>query len=440
MTKKDFEHIILVLHKVRTTMEYYSAVRLVAYLLVFEKYDKDDASPYDDHHFTSIDRRVFSQKQWKDFLLSDYILGIEDYYGIEVNLFSRDLTNIVSTENEDDVCRICRIISETAFESKELCDFFRFIFVTAEKYQGKARRDFLTNESTSRLMGALSHAESGMSLYDGLCGIGDTVIAADNGCNIFMQDSRNDVVAMAAINAILHDKRKVKIRVADSFLNPITKERMDRIVCVPPFGMKMTREYINELCYVNNLPFSEVTSDSAAVVQMANKLMENGVGIIQVPYSFLFKGGKNRMIRERLIREYIDCVIELPAGAHPYTSVVTALLILYNGKSRNDILFIDSSSMWTGNIKNGISLGDNELDEIVQIYDERRVSECSILVECDEVIENECKLSPRTYLSKEVLIEVEDLEYLKEQQKRMYTCFVEINKKLNEMREEDADE
>jgi type I restriction enzyme M protein len=142
-------------------------------------------------------------------------------------------------------------------------------------------------------------------------------------------------------------------------------------------------------------------ADFAFVQHMIHQLDENGTMAIVLPHGVLFRGAAEGHIRKYLIKDknYLDCVIGLPANIFYGTSIPTCVLVFK--KCREDssnILFIDASSEFE-KAKNQNVLTNENVSKIINTFKSRdEIEKFSYLASLGEVKENDYNLNIPRYV------------------------------------------
>lgn len=439
MNNKKVRRLMLELNKIRGGMDMFSMIRLVGYFGLILKAETDkQEGVYDDKYSSAYLAFTYGGLVGPDELAA-YLESLEAAYHIPIRMVSVEVLSILSDADRQMISRLFHILSELEVTGSSIAEFYDDFFEAAYSRLGKSSGRISVNRSFARLVGALARTEEGMTLYDGFCGEGSLILAADNGCRLFMQDMDMLSIGMAAVNAVIHGKDPEVIRSADPFMNPPLShgEKFDRIVSTPPIGMRVANDYLYEACRVNYIDPSLASGDSIAVSQMLGQLKEDGIGIVQVPMGFLFKGGKVERLRRYMVENnLLDCVVEIPSGVLNNSSIVTALLVLRKQKKDRHVFFIDSSELWDRILHKGTFLSEEGLREITSLYEERKKTEKSRYVDVETIISNECKLTPKFYMTESIEVEIEDIGMLKSRADDAYKRFMEVNDFLNKLREE----
>jgi len=249
------------------------------------------------------------------------------------------------------------------------------------------------------------------SVYDPTCGSGSLLLRVakevDDVSNFYGQELNRTTYNLARMNMILHDihYRKFDIKQEDTIEHPQhIDERFEAVVANPPFSahwsanpLHMSDDRFSQ--YGKLAPKSK--ADFAFVQHMIHQLDENGTMAIVLPHGVLFRGAAEGHIRKYLIEDknYLDCVIGLPANIFYGTGIPTCILVFK--KCREDsgnILFIDASNEFE-KVKSQNYLTDENVAKVIDTYKSREtIDKYSYLAPLDEVKENDYNLNIPRYV------------------------------------------
>ena len=177
------------------------------------------------------------------------------------------------------------------------------------------------------------------------------------------------------------------------------------------------------------------SADWAWIQHMIASTKENGrIGVV-IDNGCLFRSGKEKAIRSRIVNEdLLECVILLPEKLFYNTGAPGAILIFNKNKPperRGKILFINASEEYEPHpeVRKLNRLGDKNIEKIAKAYREFKDIEgfCRV-VSLDEVRENDYNLNVTLYvLPKE---EIEEINIAKE-----WKELLEIEKSLKQIEE-----
>ena len=220
---------------------------------------------------------------------------------------------------------------------------------------------------------------------------------------------------LARINMFLHDINYNKFNIAreDTLLKPAhwDDEPFDAIVSNPPYSVPWAGK--SNPLLINDERFApagvlapQSYADLAFTMHMLSWLSPKGTAAIVEFPGVLYRGGAEQKIRKYLIdNNYIDTVIQLPAGLFFGASIATCIIVLKKNKTDNNILFIDASKECIPNLnkmKNGTNinvLSSDNIESIYSIYKNREaIDGKAYLASYEEVKENDFNISVNTYL------------------------------------------
>jgi len=113
-------------------------------------------------------------------------------------------------------------------------------------------------------------------------------------------------------------------------------------------------------------------ADFAFLLHGFHFLAKDGAMAIILPHGVLFRGGAEKKIRTKLLKDgNIDTVIGLPAKLFYSTGIPVCILVLKKCKRTDDVLFINAAELYAPG-KRQNSLLPEHIDKIVDTYQHRR--------------------------------------------------------------------
>ena len=194
---------------------------------------------------------------------------------------------------------------------------------------------------------------------------------------LYGQDSNGTVWAISNMNMILHNITKFTIENADTIENPAITEggqikKFDRVLANPPFSQNYNRANVlfanrfREWC-----PETGKKADLMFVQHMLASLKPNGHMATVMPHGVLFRGGKEKLIREIFINDdCIEAIISLPTGLFYGTGIPACVLVMNKSKPdelRNKILFINADREYAEG-KNQNKLRPEDIEKIDYVF------------------------------------------------------------------------
>jgi type I restriction enzyme M protein len=227
---------------------------------------------------------------------------------------------------------------------------------------GKKGGEFYTPTEVVRLLVQLVKPEAGTEIYDPTVGSGGFLIQSHqyveeqgqdpNDLALYGQESNGTVWSICMMNLILHNITRFTIENGDTLEEPLILRhgqvrKFDRVLANPPFSqnysranMKFTNRF-REWC-----PETGKKADLMFVQHMLASLKPDGVMATVMPHGVLFRGGKEKVIRELLINDdVIEAIISLPPGLFYGTGIPACVLVCRKNKPdelRDKVLFINA--------------------------------------------------------------------------------------------------
>jgi len=228
--------------------------------------------------------------------------------------------------------------------------------------------EIYTPREVIRLMVKILDPKPGENVYDPCCGSGGMLILSHShvaekyGANqtrklfLYGQEKNPTIYAICQMNLLLHDIRNGQITNGDTLDYPRFREdsglkRFDVVIANPPWnqdGYAEDRLKKVEFRERFNYGYSTRTSaDWAWIQHMLASAQDGGrVGIV-IDNGCLFRGGKEKTVRKKVIdKDLVESVILLPPKLFYNTGAPGAIIIFNNKKSedrKDKILFINAS-------------------------------------------------------------------------------------------------
>jgi type I restriction enzyme M protein len=162
------------------------------------------------------------------------------------------------------------------------------------------------------------------------------------------------------------------------------------------------------------------------------------VGIV-LDQGALFREGKEKTIRERVVSEdLIEAIILLPEKLF-YNTQASGIIIIFNKEKNSErkgkILFIDATDLYDKHpeVRRLNKLKDEHIKKIVEVYREfKTVPNFSRVVNIEEVIKNDYNLNVPNYITKTLSNDSVSLRELDE----LWSSIEEIRKEREEKERE----
>ena len=296
---------------------------------------------------------------------------------------------------------------------------------------GKKGGEFYTPGEVVRLLVQLTQPAAGNTIYDPTVGSGGFLIQAhqyveEQGQNaddlaLYGQDSNGTVWSICIMNTILHNITRSTIENGDTLEDPLILDngeirKFDRVLANPPFsqnysraGMQFTSRF-REWC-----PESGKKADLMFVQHMLASLKSNGRMATIMPHGVLFRGGKERLIRELFINsDCIEAIVSLPPGLFYGTGIPACVLVCNKSKPealKDKVLFINADREYAEG-KNQNRLRPEDIEKIDFVFTHKReLPKYSRLVPKSEIVDtHDYNLNIRRYVDNTPDPEPEDVQ------------------------------
>jgi len=296
---------------------------------------------------------------------------------------------------------------------------------------GKKGGEFYTPAEVVRLLVQLTKPKAGNEIYDPTAGSGGFLIQAHqyveeqgqdpNDLALYGQDSNGTVWSICNMNMILHNITRFTIENGDTLEDPLILEngqirKFDRVLANPPFSqnysranMKFTNRF-REWC-----PETGKKADLMFVQHMLASLKGDGHMATIMPHGVLFRGGKEKLVREIFINDdVIETIISLPQGLFYGTGIPACVLVCSKNKPdhlRGKVLFVNADREFAEG-KNQNKLRPEDIEKIDFVFTHKReLPQYSRLVDTSEIVEkHDYNLNIRRYVDNTPEPEPEDVQ------------------------------
>ncbi|KAA0948943.1 type I restriction-modification system subunit M [Pseudomonas sp. ANT_H14] len=296
---------------------------------------------------------------------------------------------------------------------------------------GKKGGEFYTPAEVVRLLVQLTKPRAGNTVYDPTAGSGGFLIQAHqyveeqgqdpNDLALYGQDSNGTVWSICNMNMILHNITRFTIEHGDTLEDPQILEnsqprKFDCVLANPPFSQNYSRATMSftnrfrEFC-----PETGKKADLMFVQHMIASLKPDGHMATVMPHGVLFRGGKEKLIRELLIDDdYLEAIISLPSGLFYGTGIPACVLVVNKSKPdelRNQVLFINADREYA-EAKNQNKLRPEDIEKIDHVFTHKlTIDKYSRLVDKEVIVkQHDYNLNVRRYVDNTPAPEPEDVQ------------------------------
>jgi type I restriction enzyme M protein len=296
---------------------------------------------------------------------------------------------------------------------------------------GKKGGEFYTPAEVVRLLVQLVKPAAGNEIYDPTVGSGGFLIQSHqyveeqgrnpNDLALYGQDSNGTVWSICIMNMILHNITRFTIENGDTLEDPQILDhgqirKFDRVLANPPFSQNYSRATLKfpsrfrEWC-----PETGKKADLMFVQHMLASLKPDGHMATIMPHGVLFRGGKEKLIRELFINDdVIEAIISLPPGLFYGTGIPACVIVANKNKPdalRGKVLFINADREYAEG-KNQNKLRPEDIEKIDFVFTHKReLPKYSRLVDTAEIAEkHDYNLNIRRYVDNTPDPEPEDVQ------------------------------
>lgn len=354
----------------------------------------------------------------------------------EINLASEKLGKNYEARNK----KLVNIIGEIAkglerFSTNRdtLGDAYEYLIGQFAAGSGKKAGEFYTPQQISDILSEIVTLDSQEpktgkrdklnKVLDFACGSGSLLlnirkrIIKSGGTigHIYGQEKNITTYNLARMNMLLHGVKDAEFEIHhgdtldndwDLFReeNPAKKPQFDAVVANPPFSLRWNpkEETAKDIRFKNHGVAPKSAADFAFLLHGFHFLKEDGVMAIILPHGVLFRGGQEKKIREKLLKDgHIDTVIGLPANLFYSTGIPVCILVLKKCKKPDDVLFINASEQFE-KAKRQNALNEDHIEKIIETYRERpeiEIERFARRVGMEEIEENDYNLNITRYVS-----------------------------------------
>ena len=296
---------------------------------------------------------------------------------------------------------------------------------------GKKGGEFYTPAEVVRLLVQLTKPKAGHTIYDPTVGSGGFLIQSHqyveeqgqdpNDLFLYGQDSNGTVWSIRNMNMILHNITRFTIENGDTLEDPLILEngqvrKFDRVLANPPFSQNYSRATLKfpnrfrEWC-----PETGKKADLMFVQHMLASLKPKGRMATIMPHGVLFRGGKEKLIREIFINDdVIEAIISLPPGLFYGTGIPACVLVMSKNKPealKDKVLFINADREYAeGKAQN--KLRPEDVEKIDFVFTQKlEIPKYSRLVDKRDIVEtHDFNLNIRRYVDNTPDPEPEDVQ------------------------------
>jgi type I restriction enzyme M protein len=295
---------------------------------------------------------------------------------------------------------------------------------------GKKGGQFYTPNQVVRLLVQLMRPKAGMSVYDPTAGSGGMLIQSQqyiqeqgqnaNDLELFGQENDPTVVAICKMNIILHNITRYTVEFGDTLDEPLNVKdgqlmQFDRVIANPPFSQnynRATMQHPHRFGY-GFAPETGKKADLMFVQHMLASCKRTGKVVVVMPHGVLFRGGKEKEIREKMLNaDVLEGIISLPPQLFYGTGIPACVMVFDKSKPdhlKNKVFFINADKDYAEGKKQN-TLRPEDIEKIDFVF-QNKIEEAQYarLVDLDTIAANDYTLNIRRYVDNTPPPEPEDV-------------------------------
>jgi type I restriction enzyme M protein len=346
-----------------------------------------------------------------------------------IEKFTRYFDSLISSEGDLILRQVINVFNQLKFTEKDLesdilGQAYEWYIGYFAPQKAKAGELFTPREVVKLLVELLEPNEIKRKILDPAAGSGGMLIYAykfvkekygeDVAKKLVLvgQEVKDINFAIMELNFLLHKiglGKNVKLYQGDSLLDPKFKdEKFDIVMFNPPWNIDYPEETLKKSAVKEAFKYGYPPNNTAdwGWIQLAlyftNEMGK--VGIV-IDAGCLFRGGREKAIREKIIEEdLIECVILLPEKLF-YNAGAPGVIIIFNKNKlperKGKILFINASKYYEKHpeVRKLNRLTEDGIKKIVEVYKEwKEIEGFSRIVDIETIKEFDYNLNVPLYV------------------------------------------
>lgn len=276
----------------------------------------------------------------------------------------------------------------------EFKDLFEQILFTLIKNRDYEKGEHVLPDEISELIVGLADIKSGNRVYNPFAGLASFGIKLDENAYYYGEEINGSAHTLSLLRLFAHGRlNNSKFENSDSIISEVDKTQFNEVIASLPFGLRLYRKQYPDL--------QVRTVEEFFIKEAIDKVNEKGRVIAHVSNGFLFRGGREGRLKEKLLSMgLIEGVIQLPTNLMYNTAIGTSILILSKGRAVDcAIKMLDASEFY-----NQVSRTDRSLDyeAIISLYIEDSQSDAFKLVNPEEVKREDYNLTVSRYFISQI--------------------------------------
>ncbi|MBL4826346.1 MAG: N-6 DNA methylase [Spongiibacteraceae bacterium] len=269
-------------------------------------------------------------------------VGGEEYTSLAKYLeFSRGYVD----ENVREIYnRIYFLLLDKDIDADDDVVLFRLLLDALSSSSRKATDELATPHSVCRLIASIIDIKDGESLQDLAARQGEIAFQCAGGkkVDIALKVHNINNYCFTLMIYLLMQGDTSEVRYEDVLISEFEPTLSDVVVTNFPFSRKLPSEtrYGNPL----NWNYRGLGADFLYIMRSIDSLNHKGRAVIVVPQGVLFRGGKEKELREWITKQgLLKAVINLPPNLFKNTAVPVTLLVIDKRTQNKSVIFIDAN-------------------------------------------------------------------------------------------------
>lgn len=287
-----------------------------------------------------------------------------------------------------------------SMNSVDIKSYFPSIFdnllYTITKFQGKSSGGFLQPAEITRFICRFANINQYSKVFNPFAGLASFDVLSDLDYNYFGQEYNQTIWALGILRLMAYNRLDSSkyVNVDSIEYWPLEDQKFDLIISTPPLHANLSNKYKGEYPEIR-------TAEQFLIEKGISSLNVRGKLIAVLSNGFLFKGGVEQRLRERLIeRDLIETIISLPGGLMLNTGIPIIILIINKNKELvNKVRIIDAKNFTLRKGKKEIILNDEALSAVLN---NNQDSESVRIISTDQIRHLNYNLNVPRYFLKEI--------------------------------------
>lgn len=318
--------------------------------------------------------------------------------------------------SSEEIAKILVILKSACWKEEQYTDAMEYLLEQVSDVVGRTKGEDDTPKCINQL--GIHILEPKGTFYDGTLGLAGGAVEAyqqasqvGNVLKMYGQEINLRAYALACVRVFMHGIRDAQLKKEDMLTTPMLEEggvkKFDSIMMNPPFSLawrEQEKQIANDKYarYIYGLP-SASSADWLFISAALKALSKKGKAIIITTLGALFRAGAEENLRKKIMGfDWIETIIELPAGLFNHTNIPCAMIVFNMDKAdtmKDKIQFINADNLYESVRRGKRVLTNEHINTIVKSYkDKSHVEDISTVVTLEDI--DNGNLLPSRYVVK----------------------------------------